>query len=159
MSLASLTLQAVLLIVVMLVATTTRLSMVRRMSSDVILVSLHFSLIHLIQDLNAKLDITQQLIASALAEILTNHNSQHLQIIRVGCHSVSGDNPASTSQLMSECEFIVVLLACLEAECDEGKSVAILLGHDDETELLKRVGQVVCGAGEVRHDRAVAVLA
>jgi hypothetical protein len=61
---------------------------------------------------------------------------------------------------MSECEFIVVFL-CLgvQAESHEGEALSVALGHDDEAELGEGVGEVVCCAGEVGHDGAVAVLA
>lgn len=60
---------------------------------------------------------------------------------------------------MSEREFIVVLLAGLEAECYKWEAFAMLLGHDDEAELFEDVGEVVCGSGQIGHDGAVAVLA
>lgn len=142
-----LTLQAVLLISVMLVTATSSLSVARRMRRNVILRALQLRLIHLIQDLNAKLDITKQLIASALREILSHHDSQHLEIVRMRRHGISRHNPASASKLMSESEFIVVLFTSLEAECNERQAFAVLLGHDDEAELFEGCGEVVGGAG------------
>lgn len=142
-----LSLQAMFLIMIMLVASSSGLSMRRRMSRNIILIALDLLLIHIIQDLNAQLNIAQKLITSALAEILTNHHSQHLQIIRMRRHRIRRHNPTSATQLMSERKFIVVLLAGLEAECDQWESLAVLLRHDDEAELLEGVGEVVCGAG------------
>lgn len=76
----------------------------------------------------------------------------------MGSHRVRRDDPASAAKLVREGELVVVLLAGLEAECDEGKTFAVLLRHDDEAELLEGIGEVVCRAGEVRHDGAVTVL-
>jgi hypothetical protein len=45
----------------------------------------------------------------------------------------------------------------INAECDEGKTDAVLLGHDDEAELFERVREVVCGASEGGHNGTVAV--
>ena len=60
---------------------------------------------------------------------------------------------------MSERELVVVLLRLgVKTEGYEGQTVAGLLGHDDEAELLEGVGEVVSGAGQVRHDGAVTVL-
>jgi hypothetical protein len=61
--------------------------------------------------------------------------------------------------LVSKREFIVVLLELgVEAEGNEGKTIAGSLRHDDEPQLLEGVGEIICSAGEVRHDGAVTVL-
>ena len=132
-SLARLALQAVLLSVIVLVASSSRFSVSRRVLGDVILVALQLLLVHLIQDLHAQLDITQELVASALAEVLSDHHSQHLQVVGVGSHRVGWHNPASSSELVGEGEFIIMLSVLLiEAESDEWQACAVLLGHDDE---------------------------
>lgn len=60
---------------------------------------------------------------------------------------------------MRESEFVEMLIrSFVETESDERKTCAALLRHDDEAELFKGVGEVVGGAGQVRHDAAIAVL-
>lgn len=75
MGLAMLALQAMLLIVIMLMASSPHPAVSRSMLEDVLPLALQFRLIHIIQDLHAKLDIAQELVASALAEILSNDDS------------------------------------------------------------------------------------
>ena len=61
---------------------------------------------------------------------------------------------------MSKCEFIVVFIGFLvKTESHKRQTLAVRLGHDDETQLLQRTGEVIGGTGEVAHDSAVAVLA
>jgi hypothetical protein len=129
------------------------------MLGDVILVTLQLRLIHIIQYLHAELNIAKQLITSRLREILSDNHTQHLQIIRVRSHRISGDDPTSASQLMRQRKLIVMFVALLETERNEWEAGAVLLGHDDEAELFEGLGEVVCCAREVRHDGAVAVLA
>lgn len=159
MRLPRLALQTMLLFLVrrVVVATSTRMTL---MLKDILLASLDLLFIHIIQQTHAQLDIIQELIAARLAEILSHDYAQHLEVFGIGCHGVSGDDPGSTAELVSECEFVVVMAFLgVEAEGYEGQPGAVLLGHDDESKLGERVGKVVCGAGEVRHDAAVTVLA
>jgi hypothetical protein len=86
----------------------------------------------LIENLHTEFDIRQQLIASALGEILSDNHAQHLQILRVRGHRISRDDPAALTKLMRERELVVVFLARFEAEGDEGETFAVLLRHDDE---------------------------
>ena len=158
MRLPRLTLQAMLLLAIMRVIMSA-LARVRSMRMDVLLVLLDALRIHIIEDLHAELDIAQQLVASRLAEILTHDDAQHLEILGVRGHGVGGDDPGTAAELMGKRELVVVLLLLrVEAEGDEGETFAVLLGHDDEAELLERIGEVVCGAGQVGHDGAVSVL-
>jgi hypothetical protein len=130
------------------------------MVMNIILVLLNALLVHLIKHLHAKLDIAQQLITSALAEILSNHHSQHLEFFGVRSHCVCRHDPRAAAKLMCDSEFIVVLVEFgIEAESNEWKAFTVLFGHYDEAKLLEGLGEVVCGAGEVRHDGAVTVLA
>jgi len=76
-----------------------------------------FLLVHTIQDAKAELDITQQLITSALGEVLANHHSQHLQVLGLGSHGIGRHNPRALTELMSNGEFVVVLpLFLIKAE-------------------------------------------
>jgi hypothetical protein len=61
---------------------------------------------------------------------------------------------------VSQCEFIVVFVSFgVQAESYEREAFSVAFGHDDEAELGEGLGEVVCCAGEVGHDGAVAVLA
>jgi hypothetical protein len=156
--LSRLALQAVRLLAVMRVVMSA-LARVRSMRVDVLLVLLDALLVHLIEDLHAQLDVAQQLVASRLAEILAHDDAQHLEILGVRRHGVGGDYPGAAAELVRQRELVVVLVELLvEAEGDEGEAFAVLLGHDDEAELLEGFGEVVCGAGQVGHDGAVSVL-
>jgi hypothetical protein len=128
--------------------------------TDILLIILDRLSIHLIQQLQRKLNIRQELITSTLAEILSNYHSQHLQVLRMRRHGIRRNNPRALAQDMSECEFIVVFFSLgVQAEGYERETCSVPLGHDDEAELGERFGEVVCCAGEVGHDGAVAVLA
>ena len=142
-----LALQAMLLSMIMLMASSTRLPMRRRMRSNILLVTLQLCLIHIIQNLHTKLNIAKQLITSRFRKVFADNDTEHFQVVCVRGHRIRRYDPTSASQLMSECKLIIVLLASFEAECDEWETLAVLLGHDDETELLEGVGEVVCGAG------------
>ncbi len=100
MRLPRLALQAMRFLPIMRMIMST-LSRVRSMLMDILLVLLNALLIHFIEDLHAKLDITQQLVTSALAEILTDHNSQHLEVFGVRSHGVCGHDPGALAQLAS----------------------------------------------------------
>lgn len=54
---------------------------------------------------------------------------------------------------------VVAVLVVREAESNERQTFTGLLGHDEETLLLKDAAEVVGGASEVAHDGTVAVLA
>lgn len=75
-------------------------------------------------------------------------------------HRVGGDDPGAAAELVGEGKLVVVLFELrVEAEGDQGETLAVLLGHDDEAELLEGFGEVVCGPGQVGHDGTVSVLA
>jgi molybdopterin converting factor small subunit len=77
----------------------------------------------------------------------------------VRSHGVSWDNPRALTELMGDCEFVVVLFGLrVEAESNEGKTLTALFRHYNEAELFKGVRKVVGGAGEVAHDGTVTVL-
>jgi hypothetical protein len=159
MRLPRLALQTMLLLPVMRVIMSA-LTRVSSMIVNVRLILLNALLIHLIKHLHAELDITKQLITSALREILSNHHSQHLEIFGVRSHCVCRHDPRATAKLMCESEFVVVFVKLgIKAKSNEWKAFTVLFGHYDKAELLEGLGEVVCGAGEVRHYGAVAVLA
>jgi hypothetical protein len=156
--LATRSLQAVLLISVVRVVVR-RLPGMRGILPDIRLVLLNLLLVHLIKDQHAKLDITKQLITSALREILSHNDTQHLKTASVRSHGISWDNPGSLTELMSQRELVVVFVCFgVEAEGNEWEPMPGLLRHNDQAQLLERVGEVVCCAGEVCHDGAVTVL-
>lgn len=51
-----------------------------------------------------------------------------------------------------------MVLSRVEAECNEWESIATSLGHENEAHLLHRRCKVVGSAGQVEHDRSVALL-
>ena len=74
-------------------------------------------------------------------------------------HGIGRHDPRARAERMRDGEFVVVfILLGAEAEGDERKAFAGLLGHDYEAELFQGAGEVVRCAGQVRHDRAVTVL-
>lgn len=70
-----------------------RLPTMTDMFLNEILVFLDLILIHLLEQFHAELDITEELIAPRLREILTNDHAQHLQILGFRGHGVCGDDP------------------------------------------------------------------
>jgi len=159
MSLPTLPLQAMLLIPITWV-TMCRLARMRRMHLNVLLILLYRIFVHLIQDTGTEPNIAKQLITPALAKILSNHHSQHLQVLCLWRHGVGWDDPRALAELMSKGEFVVVFVSLrVDAEGNKGESGAVLLGHDDEAKLFEGVGEVVSSVGEVRHDGAITVLA
>jgi hypothetical protein len=157
--LTSLALQAMLLLPILRMIML-RLPRVRLVITNILLIILDRLPIHLVQHLQTQFNIRQELITPTLAEILSYYHSQHFEVFSMRCHGICRNNPRALAQNMSECEFIVVFV-CLgvQAEGYEGKTLSVALGHDDEAELGEGVGEVVCCAGEVGHDGAVAVLA
>lgn len=78
----------------------------------------------------------------------------------MGGHSVCWHNPRALAQLVSKCELIVVLVGLgVEPESDEWETLSALLGHDYETQLLERVGEIIGCTSEVSHDGTVTMLA
>ena len=92
MRLPRLPLQAMLLLPIraMIMIALARMTL---MLQNILLAPLDLLLIHIIQDTHAKLDVSQQLIASALAEILSDDDSQHLEVFGIGRHGVGGHDP------------------------------------------------------------------
>jgi len=157
-SLASLTLQTVLLIFVVIVAMSGP-STVADMVHSVLAALLDLLGIHVIQNLEAKFDISKELVTSGLGEIFTNNDTQKLEVFGFGGHGVSWDDPGALTELLCESEFVVMLVElCIKAERYEWETLAVFLGHDDKAELLKGVGEIVSRTGEVSHDGTVSVL-
>jgi hypothetical protein len=137
-----------------------RLPRVRLVITDVLLIILDRLPIHLIQQLQTQLNIAKKLITSTLAEILSHYNSQHFEVFSMRRHGIRRNNPRMLTQDMSQCEFIVVFICLgIQAESYERETFSMAFRHDDEAELGEGFGEVVCCAGEVGHDGAVAVLA
>lgn len=62
--------------------------------------------------------------------------------------------------MVSKVKFIVVLARLgVNAEGNQWKTLSILLGHDDESKLLKSIGKIVGSVSQVGHDSAVTTLA
>jgi hypothetical protein len=156
MRLASLALQAVRLVLVVRVV----MLCPDAMANVVGLVLLDSLLVHTIEGLEAQLDVREEGVTSRLGEVLSDYHSQHLQILGMRRHRVCRDNPATLPQLVGHGEFVVMLVVFgIKAECNEREAFAVLLGHDDETQLVQRISKVIGGPSEVGHDGAVAMLA
>lgn len=159
MSLSSLTLQRVLFVLVVRVVVC-RLVAVDSVLLDESLLAFDTLGIHVGEHLRAQLDVLDEGVASVAGEVLADHDPKHLEAVCVWRHGVGGDDPAADAQLVSKGELVKdAVLIGLQAEGDEGKTLAGLLGHDDEVHGFQGVGEVVCCPGEVGHDGSVAVLA
>lgn len=149
-----------MLLLLIVVVSVLRLMAMTDVLLDIRLTDFDLRLVHIVQNLHAQLDILKQLVAAGLGKVLAHDDTQHLQVLGVRGHGVCGYDPATLAQLVGERELVVVLAGLLvQTECYEGQTCAALLRHDDEAELLERVREVVCGAGQVGHDGAVTMLA
>jgi hypothetical protein len=99
----------------------------RNVIPDVLLTLLDGLLICFLEKTVAQLDIADELVTSTLCEVLSDNNTQHLDT-RVGSHGVSGDDPTSRTEVVSESKLIVVairitaLFNSFEAEGNEGET-------------------------------------
>lgn len=76
------------------------------------------------------------------------------------CHRVRGYHPPALAEDMRQRIFIPEsILVGWEPVGDEWEAAACPIAHDGEVEFLQLRGEMVCGAGEVLHDGAVAVSA
>lgn len=127
---------------------------------ELLFVLLKLLLIHLGQGFDGKLDIGDECVTSAPAEVLTNNNTHHPQTLRVGRHGVCWHYPSSLTQLVGDSKLIkLVAILRVETESDQRKAFAAGLGHEEEAKFLDREGKVVRCAGQVGHDGTVALLA
>lgn len=157
--LASLALQRVLLVLVFGVIVL-RLPTRSAMVLHVLGMLVYGLLVHLTQCIQGQFDIGDQRIAPRSREILTNDNSHELELLAMRSHSVRGDNPAPLTQMMSDSEFVVVMLLLrVETKCHEGKACSPFLAHNQEAELLEAGSEVVRSSRQVLHDGAITVLA
>lgn len=92
MSLTSLALQTVLLILELSMAVRSLVRM-RYMILNKFFVLLDGLLVHGVKQLHAELDVADERIASRLAEVLSDDNSQHLQVFGVWCHGICWHDP------------------------------------------------------------------
>lgn len=149
-----------LLIHIMLLTLALRLLRIRPAPINIIRVLLQHLLIHVIQQAKTKLQIRDQLLTPALRKVLTDHDAQHLHLLRIRRHRIRRHDPAALAQLMRNRKLIVALLELgVKTERHERQTTALALAHDQETHILDGIGEQVGGAGEVEHDRAVSVLA
>ena len=110
-----------------------RLPTVRHMLLDIFLEHLNLIPVHLVQDVHHEFDIADQPVASCAAEVFAHNDAEEFQAFGVRRHSVGGDDPGATAQLMRDGKFVVVfVLGGVEAKSDEGEAVAGFFGHDDE---------------------------
>ena len=117
----------------------------------------HLLLVHLNQLGEREFKIRYERITPAAREVLTHDDAHHAQVLRVRRHGVSGHDPAALAQLVRDGELVEVVFALwVEAEGDERQALAAGLGHEEEAHGLHSGGEVVGGAGEVKHDAAVA---
>lgn len=120
---------------------------------------LHFIFIHLIQGIHSQFDILDQRIASTPRKVFPNDNTHELQFLAVGRHRIRWYHPAPLPELMCNGELIIVMtLGRIQSKCYEWESLPARLTHEDETELFETGGEIVRGAGQVGHDRAVTIL-
>lgn len=137
----------------------------RQVCLDVLFLSLDCLAIHFFQHTQAEFNIANENITPATGEILSNHHTKHLHLVRVWRHGVGRDNPSAGSKVVSQREFVIVsffasaFLGTGEAEGDEWKALSGALRHDDEPELLERVTEIIGRAGQVAHDGPIAYLA
>lgn len=110
-------------------------------------------LVHLAKCFNSKLDVSDQSITSASAEIFSDDDTHHLELACVGSHGVSGNDPSTLTKLVCNGELVkLVTILGVEAESNERKTVATSLRHENETKLLNGCSKVVRSAGKVDHD-------
>ena len=115
---------------------------------------------HRIQTLQRGFDVRDKGIASRAGEVLPYDDAHEFQLLAVRGHGVGGHDPAPFAEVVGHGEFVVVRVAGgVEAEGDEGEALASGLGEDEEAQFGEGGGEVVCCAGEVEHDGAVAVFA
>lgn len=115
--------------------------------------------IHLLELLTAEFNVCKKSVAAVTGKVLPDDNTQHLEVVGVGRHGICGHDPSSCTQLVSKCKLIVdTVLIGRQAEGDQRKALAALLGHNDEPESFEGVGQVVGRTGQVGHDSLVALL-
>ena len=65
---------------------------------DELLLFLDRGLVHIVEVVHTKLDVTYERVAPVPREVFANHNSQHLETVCLGCHCVGGYDPAPYSQ-------------------------------------------------------------
>lgn len=128
------------------------------------LLSLDRLLVRILQQSQAESNVVDEHVASALGEVLSHNDTQHLELLGVRRHRVRGDDPSPGAQVVRERKLVVVavlstLSGVLEAEGHEGQALAAALRHDDEAVALEHLGEVVGGAGQVAHDGLIAPLA
>ena len=162
MGLAVLGLQGVILVLVVLVeaALLVGAAVTNNILLDVLLVQLRGGLVHGVERRDRVLDVLDQGVAPALAEVLAHHHPHQLQALRVWCHRVRRHHPPALAQLVRQLELVVqVVVLRVECERHQWESLTALLGQDFKAEQLQRRRQVVGSTGQVQHDGAVAVLA
>ena len=127
---------------------------------DMLAMVCHSALIHFLQRLHSQLDVCNKRVTSCPREVFTHNNSHELKLVAVRSHGVCRHHPAPLSQMVSNGEFIkMVLVLGIQPECHERQTFTPLLAHDQETEVLEGGSKVVRCTGKIEHDGAIAVLA
>lgn len=154
MRLAVLTLQTVLLIAIVLIHPTLVLAGPSRMVPEMLLVLLQLpGCLDLFQLIDRQLDIGDQRVASASAEVLPHHDPHELLLFRVRGHRVRGDDPSTLTKLMRDRKLVeLVSVGFVEMESHERQTLTSSLGHQLEAHLLDGCGKVVGGSSQVQHD-------
>ena len=159
MRLTRLALQRMLLILVMRVSACL-LGTVRIMLLHMLDMLLHSLLIHALQHLQAQLHIFDKRITSRTGEILTHNHTHQFQFLAVRRHGIGGHNPSSFTEVVGYGKLVIMVLVLrVEAEGDKGEACTSFLAHNKEAELFEVGGKVVCSAGKIHHDGAVAMFA
>lgn len=154
-----LALKTVLLIRIVIVGLVLR-RMSLALDLSLLLFLLELLLVHLLKLMNRHLQIRHKSITATSAEILTNHNTHHLQILGLWSHGVSWNDPAARSKLVGDSKFVeLVFVVRVQAESHEWQTLAAGLGHEKEAHILYRRCEVVRCLCKVVHDRSVSLLA
>lgn len=120
----------------------------------------HSALIHSLKRLHRQLDVCNERVTSCPREVFTHNDSHELKLLAMRSHGVCRHHPAPFSQMMSNGEFIeVVLVLWVQPECHKRQTFTSLLAHDQKSELLEGGSKVVRCTGKIEHDGTIAVLA
>lgn len=107
-------------------------------------------LVALRKRLQHNLEVFDQCVTTAAAEIFAHDHSHHLQFLAVRRHGVRRDDPPALAKLMRNAKLVVVeFFARIETEGNERETPAGTFGHDEEAKVGEGFGEVVGRAGEV----------
>ena len=98
---------------------------------DKLLLLLDSLAVHVLQQSLAGLNVGNEAIAAVSGKVFTHDDAQHLEVLGMWCHGVSGYDPAADTQLVGEDELVVITLVrvrdWVQAEGYERQALAALL--------------------------------